>query len=77
MYKHLYFLIFFYSLTEGTSKGSHLAIKEGTTQKHTQSVKQHCGQPAADRERLFSKHLKHKGFEHLQWEINIANNLQG
>ena len=37
------------SLTEGTSKGSHFAIKEGNTQKHTQSVKQIHRQPARDR----------------------------
>ena len=33
----LIFICFFlsFSLTEGTSKGSQLAIKEGNTQKHT------------------------------------------
>ena len=65
-----------FSLTEGTSKGSHLAIKEGNTQKHTQSVNRFRGQPAADRESCFSKRLKIKGFENLQREINIAKHLQ-
>ena len=64
------------SLTEGTSKGSHLAIKEGNTQKHTQSVKQNHRQPAADRETCFSKRLKIKGLKKISREINIANNLQ-
>ena len=64
------------SLTEGTSKGSQLAIKEGNTQKHTQSVKQIGRQPAADRKGTFQKRLKNKGLENLQREINIAKNLQ-
>ena len=44
----------FHSLTEEPRlKGSHLAIKEGNTQKQTQSVKQHGRQPAADRKGPF------------------------
>ena len=53
-----------------------MSIKEGNTQKHTQSVKQNPGQPAADRKSNFKKRLTNKGLKHLQREINIANNLQ-
>ena len=42
-----------FSLTEVFSKGSHFAIKERGTQKHTQSVKRHHRQPAADRNSYF------------------------
>ena len=42
-----------FSLTEVSSKGSHFAIKEGNTQKHTQSVKQIHRQPARDRKGPF------------------------
>ena len=52
----------FSSLTEVSSKGSHFAIKERGTQKHTQTVKQHFRQPAADRNICFQKRLKNKGF---------------
>ena len=50
------------SLTEGTSKGSHFAIKEGNTQKHTQSVKQNYRQPAADRKGPLKKSVLAAGF---------------
>ena len=56
--------------------GFSFRFKERGTQKHTQSVKQHHRQPAADRNICFQKRLKDKGFKHLQREINIANNLQ-
>ena len=47
----LWFLLFFvFSLTEDAGRrGFSFWFKEGTTQKHTQSVKQHSGRPAADR----------------------------
>jgi hypothetical protein len=64
------------SLTEVSSKGSHFAIKEWNTQKHTQSVKQHCGDTPADRNGTFSKRLKNKGLANDTLKITIANNLQ-
>ena len=41
------------SLTKVSSEGSHFAMKETGTQKHTQSAKLHHGQPAADRKSCF------------------------
>ena len=61
------------SLTEVSSKGSHLAIKEGNTQKHTQSVKQNDRQPAADRKGCCAKRLKNKGFANLVTVLNKRN----
>ena len=66
-----------FSLTEVSDLiGFSVKFKEGNTQKHTQSVKQNPGQPAADRASCLKKRLKNKGFEQIQREINIANNLQ-
>ena len=59
------------SLTEGTSKGSQFAIKEGTTQKHTISVKQIHRQPAADRKDYSQKRLKNKGFDFFVLHFSI------
>ena len=60
-----------FSLTEVSSKGSHFAIKEGNTQKHTQSVNRIHGQPAADRNGPFQKRLKIKGFIFLCRDLII------
>ena len=61
----------FHSLTEVSSKGSHFAIKEGNTQKHTQSVKQIGRQPAADRKTPRQKRLKNKGFDFFVLHFSI------
>ena len=77
MQKHRRTILSSFSLTEDAGRrGFSFRFKEGTTQKHTQSVKQHRGRPAQDRKRCFSKRLKNIGFEHLQREINIAKHLQ-
>ena len=73
--KKQYWLCVFITEDAGR-RGFSFWFKEGTTQKHTQSVKQHRRQPAADRDGCFQKRLKNKGFEQLQREINIAKKLQ-
>ena len=70
------FFFVFCSLTEVSSKGPHLAIKERDTEKHTQSVNRIHRWPAADRDGPLKKRLKNRGFKNLQREINIAKNLQ-
>ena len=70
-------VLIFYSLTEDAGRrGFSFWFKEGNTQKHTQSVKQHCGDTPADRDGPFSKRLEIMGFENVQREISIAKNLQ-
>ena len=51
--------------------GFSFGFKERGAQKHTQSVKQHCGRRAADREGCFQKHLKNKGFIFLSLHLCI------
>ena len=71
------FLIFSYSLTEVSDLiGFSFWFKEGNTQKHTQSVKQHHRRPAADRDCCLLKRLKIKGLNKISREINIAKQMQ-
>ena len=74
---HFHDMIVFSSLTEVSDLiGFSFWFKEGTTQKHTQSVKQIGRQPAADRKDYSQKRLKNKGFAKKTIKNNIAKNLQ-